>query len=78
MKAWTNFGDPQVNMNNVTIVYNTGISSIVNIIILVIPVSRPAASYYPTILIKYTNAAYVQHVQLYYTLVKMAFVGRGI
>ena len=27
--------------------YNTGITSIVNITILVIPVSRPAASYYP-------------------------------
>ena len=32
-------------------IYNTGISSIVNIIILVIPVSRPAASYYPHILL---------------------------
>jgi hypothetical protein len=28
--------------------YNTGNTSIVNITILVIPVSRPAASYYPT------------------------------
>jgi hypothetical protein len=29
--------------------YNTGITSIVNITILVIPVSRPATSYYPNI-----------------------------
>jgi hypothetical protein len=29
--------------------YNTGNTSIVNITILVIPVSRPAASYYPNV-----------------------------
>ena len=34
-------------------IYNTDISSIVNIIVLVIPVSRPVASYYPNYLFEH-------------------------